>query len=244
MQYGQPRRRRQSATGSPALYHLRGRPSVLGYPQAHYVMLEFGLGDSRFAPNGTVACAGDTGLVGGSMGDPRVRRPVSDTGATIIPLAADTANPVPRRQSPRLAGVAALFLFVAVPIDMPSVAENSTLKCYDGFGNSEPCVMQASAAPVRPTVRIAAAFQQASWTATAPSQPPQQASLAASAGDQPANSTTSAPAAQRTPLKRRASANCQRNLLPCLLSSLKKKLTHIASAVVAAGQARPAREHL
>ena len=208
-------------------------------------MLEFGLGDSRFdrmVPWLVWVTQGE-----GSMGDQGVRCSVSGTAETIIPLAADAAGPVPHSNTRRLAGFAALFLFVAVPIDMPSVAENSTLKCYDGFGHPEPCVTETSAAPSRPTVRIAAAFQQANWTATAPAQPSQpaqplqQASLVTSAADQPASSTTSAPAVQR---KRSAAAACRRNLLPCLFSNLRKKITHIASAVVAAGQARPPREHL
>ncbi len=182
------------------------------------------------------------GLQEGSMGGRRVRRPVSDPAETAILLAANAANSVPHSKIVRLGPFAALFVFVAVPIDMPSVAANSTLKCYDSLGNYEPCVTQAGAAPSRSNGRTAGAHQPASWTAAAPYQ---QASWATTAV-QPANWTTSAPPARRisTPLKRPALARCRRRLIPCLFSTLRRGLTHIASAVAVGGQARPAREHL
>jgi len=94
--------------------------------------------------------------------------------------------------------------------------------------------------------------QPASWTATVPYQPTnwaatapsQQANWTTVAVDQPANAATTAPAAPRSAAsaKRLAAAACRRRLIPCLFSSLRKKLTHIASAVALAGQPRPAKE--
>lgn len=184
----------------------------------------------------------------GSMGGWRVRFPVSDTAETVIPLAAGAHSRIPR-----LGAFAALFLVVAVPIDEPPVAANSTLKCYDSFGNFEPCVTQASTFLARFNGGPIGTHQPTSWTATAPYHPAswtatalyQQPSWAMTAVGQPANWTTGAPAAQpgSTPLKRPASASCRRGLLPCLFSSLRRGLTH---AVAVVGQARPAapREHL
>lgn len=215
------------------------------------------------------------------MGGRQVGHPGSDAAETVIPIAADAANSIGRRNIGRrnilrLGAVAALLVVVAVPLlfeaDIPSVAANSTLKCYDRYGSPEPCVTQASAFPSRFDGRTMAAPQPAPWTAIAAYQPrswtasprqqaswattgtdqqvswattavDQQASGASAAVDQSANSATTA-AARRAALKRRALAKCRRNLIPCFFSTLRKGLTHIATAVAAAGQARPAKERL
>jgi hypothetical protein len=46
------------------------------------------------------------------------------------------------------------------------------------------------------------------------------------------------------PEKRLALAACRRRLIPCVFSTLRRGLTHIASVAAMIGQARPAREHL
>ncbi len=82
------------------------------------------------------------------MSGRQVRRPVSDTAKPIIPLAANATNSVPLF----LGAFAPLLVVVAVPIlfraDMPSVAANSTLNCYDSAGNYEPCVPRAECVPI------------------------------------------------------------------------------------------------
>jgi hypothetical protein len=187
----------------------------------------------------------------------RVRRAVSDVAETVIPFAAGARNSV-------LHGKALLFgVFAALPAvvaaaslfraDMPPVAANSTLKCYDSAGNYEPCVTRASAPASRLNGRTtrppqiaswtrAALYQQASWATGTRDQPE---SWATTALDQPANST-SASAARRsaTPGKRSASVVCRRRLIPCFFSALRRGFTHIVSVAAAVGQGRPAREHL
>jgi hypothetical protein len=177
----------------------------------------------------------------------RVRRLVSDTAETVIPLVANATSSVPRSKILFLGAFAPLLVAVAVPTlflaDMPSVATNSTLNCYDSAGNYEPCGTQANASPSQINGRTTGIHEQASWTTTALYQ---QAIWATTAVDQPANWTTSVPAARRssTPGKRQASAICGRRLIPCFFSALRRRLTHIASVVASVGQARPTKEHL
>lgn len=184
----------------------------------------------------------------------RVRSPVSDPAKPSYPFAATAAKLVPH--SKLVLGVfAPLLVVVAVPIlfraDMPSVATNSTLNCYDSAGNYEACVTPAGASPSQFNDRTTGAQQLASWTTTALYQQAiwptttvdQPANWKTSAIDQSTNLITSAPAARRsTPGKR--SAICARRLIPCFFSALRRGLTHIASVAATAGQARPAKEHL
>jgi hypothetical protein len=162
------------------------------------------------------------------------------------PFAAKATNSVLAGKILLLGAFAALLVVVAVPIlfrvDVPAVAANSTLRCYDSAGNAEPCVTRASASSSQLDGQTTEA-QPASWTTTALYQ---QVSLATSAVDQPANWTKSTPAARRssTQGKRLASTNCGRRLIPCFFSSLRRGLTHIASVAASVGQTRPAREHL
>lgn len=119
--------------------------------------------------------------------------------------------------------------------DMPPMPVNSTLKCYDSVGQYEPCVTRASASRLGLNGRTTGTDQLASWTTTALYQV-----------DQPENLTTSAPVVRRsnTSGRHRALAICRRRLIPCLLSTLRRGLSHIASVAATVGQARPAREHL
>ncbi len=160
----------------------------------------------------------------------RVRRPVSNTAETVVPIAANATGPVPHSKILLLGAFAASLVVGAVPIllraEMPSVRADSTLKCYDIAGKFEPCVAQASAPPARLSSRTAGAPQPASWTTTAPDQ---QESWATTVVDQPTNWNTSRPAAPRsgTRRKRSASAICRRRLIPCVLSALRRGL-HIS----------------
>jgi hypothetical protein len=185
----------------------------------------------------------------------RVKHPISDKAETDIPLTDDATNSFPRSKIPYLVASAILLVVVAVPIlfraGMPSAAANSTLKCYDNAGDYESCVNPANAPPSRFNGRTAGPDQPPSWTTTAlyqqanwPSTAVDQAAIwPTTALDQPANSTMSADARRSSaPGKRPASATCERHLIPCLFSALRKGLTHIAAVTV--GPARPAREHL
>lgn len=176
-----------------------------------------------------------------------LRRPVN-------PLVGGMARLAPHRKTPFLGLFAPLLVVTALPLfrtDIPLVAANSTLNCYDRAGNYESCETPAGAPPSqfngRPTGAhqlaswtTAALYQQAVWPITAVDQP---ANWKTSAIDQSANLTTSAPAARRsTPGKR--SSICRRRLIPCFFSALRRGFTHIASVAATAGQARPAKEHL
>src|SRR5262249_56391054 len=81
----------------------------------------------------------DMGLRG-SMGDRRV----SYAAKALIPLAAKATS----LKIPFLGVLPTLLVVVAAPIlfraNMPSVAANSTLKCYDGGGNYEPCATRST----------------------------------------------------------------------------------------------------
>jgi hypothetical protein len=180
------------------------------------------------------------------MSGRRARRPVSDTAESVIQFAANAANSIARGKILLLGAFAALPVIVAVPIlfqtDTPPVAADSTLKCYDRAGNYQPCLTQASAAPSRFNGQTTSTIRPPTWTTTALYQ---ESSWATTAVDQPANST-SAPVARRGSRsgKRLALAACGRRLIPCVFSTLRRGLTHIASVAATMGRARPAREHL
>lgn len=172
-------------------------------------------------------------------------------GKTVVAFAANATNSVPHGKILISGAFAGLLMGVAGPVlfraDVPPAAANSTLKCYDSDENYQPCIVGASASPSRfspsrfdgqatearrpPSWTVAALYQQENW--------------AAIAVDQPANWPTDAPAPKHasTPPKRSASAACARRLLPCIFSSLRKGLTHLASAA-ANGARAPGREHL
>lgn len=179
------------------------------------------------------------------MGGRRARFPVSDTAATIVRFAARAVNSVPHGKILLSGAFAALLVVAAVPIlfrvDMP-VAASSPLKCYDSAGKYEPCLAQAGTPSSRSNDQMTAAHQPASWTTTALYQ---QASLATTEPDQPANWATSAPAAQHSGTPGKRPALCGQRFIPCLFSTLRRGLTHIASAAANVGRSRPAaREHL
>lgn len=180
------------------------------------------------------------------MSGRRARRPVSDAAESVIQFAAKAANSTPRSKILLLGAFAALSVIVAVPIlfraDTPSVAADSTLKCYDSAGNYQPCPTRAIAAPSRFDGRTTWTIRPPTWTTTALYQ---ESSWATPAVDQPANSP-SAPVARRSskPGKRLALAACGRRLIPCVFSTLRRGFTHIVSVAANMGHARPAGEHL
>jgi hypothetical protein len=231
---------------------LSGSCSVIHRPSC--VKLKLNLENLDFAP-GFATRSGDIGF-GGSMSGRRMRRFVSDTAKPIIPLAAKATNSVPHGKILFLGAFAPLLVGVAVPIlfraDMPSVAANSTLNCYDRDGNYETCVTRTSASPSRFNGRTTDAHQAPSWTTTALYQQSiwltttvdQSANWITSAVDQPANSTTSPPAARRSSTPGKRPAICGRRLIPCFFSALRRGLTHIAYVAATVGQPRPARERL
>lgn len=222
----------------------------------------------RFAPVGFAAFPDDMKFEWDSMNGRRVRRLVSGTAESVMMIAASAAKFIPRGKILLSGAFAALFFVVAVPMlfeaGTPPVAADGTLRCYDGAGNHEPCVAQTSAAPRRlnrpaigalrpPSWTTVALYEQSSWT-TAAFDPPsswatpavdqQTAGTTTAAVDQPENST-SAPVARRGRWgKHQASAACKRHLIPCFFSTLRKGLTHIASAAANLARVRPAREHL
>jgi hypothetical protein len=180
------------------------------------------------------------------MSAQRVKRSASATAATAIRfarVAANAAHSVPDRKILIPAAFAAMLAAAAFPLlvraDRPSVAANSTLKCYDSAGNSEPCVMRASASAPASSGRTTQPHQPPGWITTALYQEP---SWAAPAVDQAANGTTNAPAQRHSTRLRRPAFACRGHVIPCFFSALRKGVTHLAS--VAAAQARPAREHL
>lgn len=180
------------------------------------------------------------------MNAQRVRHAVSTAAGTIIRLAAKAANSVSHRKTLIVAGCAALLAVAAVPTlfraGRPSAAATSTLKCYDGTGNYEPCLARASAAPTRSSSRTNGDHRPPSWITAALYQEPNWATPAV---DQPANSTASAATAgHNTRLRRRPAFACRRRVIPCFFSALRRGVTHLASVAATAAQARPAREHL
>jgi hypothetical protein len=140
-----------------------------------------------------------------------------------------------------------VFTVAAIPVlfqaDLPPLAANSTLKCYDHAGNAEPCGTRARGSSARLDGPAAGAHQPPSWITTALYQEPNWATPAL---DQPANEPASAPAARHSTRLRRhpASAACQRRVIPCFFSALRRGVTHLASVAAEAAQARPARAHL
>jgi hypothetical protein len=197
------------------------------------------------------------------MSGQRVRRLVSDTAGIVILFAANATKPVLHSRILLSGAFAASLLVVGVPIlfeaDVSPVAADGTLKCYDGAGNHEPCATQANTSPERfsasparfngstagalrpPSWTTAALYEQSSWAIAAADQQP---SWTTAEADQSAN-PTSAPIVRHGGGRwgrHQASASCRRHLIPCFLATLRRGLTHIASA--AASAARPAREHL
>ena len=181
----------------------------------------------------------------------RVRRPTSATAtaavATVIRFAAAAAHSVCHRKILVPAAFAAMLATAGLPLlfhaDRPSVAANSTLKCYDSAGNNEPCVARASASAAASSGRTTQAYRSPSWITTALYQESSWAAPAP-AVEQPANGTASAPAARRSTRLRRPAFACRGHVIPCFFSALRKGVTHLASVAANAAQARPAREHL
>ena len=165
----------------------------------------------------------------------------------VIGFAAKAASSVLHSKILCSGAAAALLAIAAVPLfsgkNTPPVTANGTLRCYGDAGNYEPCVTAARASPLQLNSRTIAADPPASWTTTVLYQ---QARWAIAAADEPANRETSPAVSPRsnTPAKHAASPACRRKLIPCFFSALRRGLTHIASAAVNLGQARPAREHL
>src|SRR5262249_17581607 len=98
----------------------------------------------------------------GSMGDRRV----SYAAKALIRLAVKATS----LKIPFLGVLPTLLVVVAAPIlfraNMPSVAANSTLKCYDGGGNYEPCPTRPNASRSQFNGRPST-HQPLSWTTTA-----------------------------------------------------------------------------
>jgi hypothetical protein len=173
-------------------------------------------------------------------------RSVSDRAESVIQFAANATNSIPHSKILLLAAFAALPVIVTVPIlfriDTPSVAADSTLKCYDSAGNHVPCLTQANAAPARVIDRTNSTLRPPAWTTTALYQEANWATT--SAVDQPADSTsaplTSAPVARHGNKfgKRLGLSACGRRLIPCVFSTLRRGLTHIASVAASMGRAR------
>lgn len=188
------------------------------------------------------------------MSGRRVGRLVAVVAETVIRFAANATNSV--QYGKILPAFAALLVVVAVPIlfrvDIPSVAANTILKCYDSSGNHEPCAAQASVSLPRFDDRTTGVHQPASWATTALNQQEswtttalnQQESWTTPAVNQPADWKTSTSAARRsgTPRKHQASAICGRRLLRCFFSALRRKVTHFASDAAVEAGALPTRE--
>lgn len=201
------------------------------------------------------------------MSGRRVKWLISGMAEGVMLIAAGAAKFIPRGKILVSGASAALLFVVAVPMlfeaGAPPVAADGTLRCYDGAGNHQPCVTHASAPPARlnrpaigalrpPSWTTVALYEQSSWT-TAALDPPsswatpavdQQSVATTAAVDQPENSA-SAPVARRGRWgKHSAAAACKRHLIPCFFSTLRKGLTHIASAAANLARVRPAKEHL
>lgn len=197
------------------------------------------------------------------------QRPVSDAAESVLRYAAKATKSLPRTKILLSGAFATLIVAVAVPILFVAapVAADGTLKCYDRAGNYEPCVTQVTqvstppsrsndqpiAVPRPPSWTKIALYQQANWAASAIDLP---ASWTTAAADQPTNETTAAvdqpaistgaPVGRRNAkwAKHQASLACKRHLLPCIFSTVRNGLTHIASAAASLVQPRPAKEHL
>lgn len=215
---------------------------LLGYPQTELRNVEFRFGESRFSSpvsfsptrSGEIRFAGSRGWSASEA------RPVSDMAEIIMTFAANARYLVPRSKILFLGAFAPLLVVAAASIffraDVPSVKAYGTLNCYDGAGNYKPCVTRVSASTSQLNDRTTGVYQP-SWATTALFQ---QAIWPTNAVDQPENLVKSAPAARRSSTSGKRPATCARRLIPCFLSALRRRLTHIASM----GQTRPVREHL
>jgi hypothetical protein len=178
------------------------------------------------------------------VSDRQVTRPVSVETA---PVAAGAKQSFPYGRTLVVGAVAAFLSLAALSMAfraaMPSVAANSTLKCYDSAGNDEPCGTRASASAAPANGGTLDAHHPPGWMATALYR---QATSATNVVDPPANSITNAPAPRIAGKTRRrlAQAICNRRMVPCFFSALRRGVTHFVSVAAAASQARPAREHL
>jgi hypothetical protein len=163
------------------------------------------------------------------MSGQRVRLAVLESAETAIRFAANATSAIWHSKFLLLGALAALLVLAAVPIlsraDMPSVAANGTLTCYDsagmpilcrgdrlpvaanralkcnsGAGNSQPCLTRASASPSRAIT----AHQPADGPTTAPFQQASSTPTApyqqASDPYQQASETAPAPYQQPTPV--------------------------------------------
>jgi hypothetical protein len=191
------------------------------------------------------------------MSSRRVRHLVSNAVEFVIGSVATATRSAPHRKI--LIAFAATVVIASVPMlfrpDAPSVAANSTLKCYDRAWKYEPCAPRASVSSSRFTDRTTGVQQPASlivtalneqehWTTPA-ADPPADAKVSAPAAiDQPENSKTGAPAVRRgiTPRKRLASTGCGRRLIGCFFSALRRRVTHLASVAATESGSRSARE--
>jgi hypothetical protein len=190
------------------------------------------------------------------MSSRRVTHLVSNTVEIVIRFVAKATSLPPHRKI--LLASAATVAIASVPMlfrtDVPSVAANSTLKCYDSAWKYEPCTARANVPRSRFAGRTIAIQQPASWTTTAlneeehwtiPADPPADSKVSAPAAiDQPENWKAGAPAARRsvTPRKRSASTGCGRRLIGCFFSALRRRVTHLASVAAIESGSRSARE--
>jgi hypothetical protein len=186
----------------------------------------------------------------------RVRRLLSDAAEGAVPFVAKAIQAASPGKIAPVGAFAGLLAVLAIALlyqaDIPSVAADSTLKCYDSFGKVAPCTTQARVSASRFDTQETRFDGPAEWATTALYQQAslpkaavdQQVSLPASAGDQLFNRATSALAVQRSALPRRRPglATCERHLIPCFFSALRKGVTHLAA--VAAKHARPKRNRL
>jgi hypothetical protein len=198
------------------------------------------------------------------MSGRRVGYLVADTAEAVITFAANATNSA--LYSKILLTFAVLLAVAAVPmlcrIDIPSAAANSILKCYDNTGNYEPCAARAGAPLSRFVGQTVGANQPAGLATIALNQPenlvttefnqqqnlttttlnPQQSPITAAV--EPADWKTIAPAARRnsTIRERRASTICERRLIRCFFSALRKKVTHFASAAAVEAGSLPTRK--
>jgi hypothetical protein len=190
------------------------------------------------------------------MGSRRVRHLVSNTVGTVTLFVANATNLVPHRKI--LLAFAAVVVIASVPMlfraDVPSVAANSTLKCYDSAWKYEPCAARASVSPSRfadrtigvqlpASLTVTALNEEERWTTPAADPPADSKVSAPAAINQPENSKVDPPAARRVgpPRKRLASAGCGRRPIGCFFSALRRKVTHLAAVAAIESGSRSAR---
>jgi hypothetical protein len=190
------------------------------------------------------------------MSTRRVTCLVSNTVEIVIRFVANATSLALHRKI--LLASAATVAIASVPMlfrtDAPSVAANSTLKCYDRTWKYEPCTARASVSRSRLADRTIGIQQPASWTTTALNEEERWTTPAAAPAadsktsapatiDQPENWKTGAPAAPHiTPRKRSASTGCGRRLIGCFFSALRRRVTHLASVAATESGSRSARE--